>query len=157
MNGTGNDLFSPDLPTTRAMAVTLLYRLDGEPDGGSHSFTDIPRDAYYSDAVAWAAEAGIVEGVSAELFAPNRPITREQLVTILARYASYSGQDITAEPLIDAFSDGNMVASYALNAMNWALRSGLIRGTSEDRLSPRGTATRAQVAQIIMRLDKITG
>ena len=157
MNGTGNDLFSPDLPTTRAMAVTLLYRLDGEPDGGNHSFTDIPRDAYYSDAVAWAAEAGIVEGVSAELFAPNRPITREQLVTILARYAGYSGQDITAEPLIDAFSDGNMVASYALNAMNWALRSGLIRGTSEDRLSPRGTATRAQVAQIIMRLDKITG
>jgi len=157
MNGTGNNLFSPDLPTTRAMAVTLLYRLDGEPTGGNHSFTDIPQDTYYSDAVAWAAEAGIVKGISEELFAPDRPITREQLVTILARYAIYLGRDMTADPLTNAFSDGNMVASYALNAMNWALHSGLIRGTSEDRLSPRGTATRAQVAQIIMRLDKITG
>ena len=155
MNGTGDNLFSPTISTTRAMAVTLLYRMENRPSGGSHSFTDIPQDAYYADAVAWAVTAGIVEGVSAERFAPDLPISREQLVTILARYAAYLVEDTITEDLTGVFSDGNTVAPYAHAAMNWALGSGLIRGTSEDRLSPQGTANRAQVAQIIMRLDKL--
>ncbi len=155
MNGTGNDLFSPDISTTRAMAVTLLYRLEGSPKTGCHSFSDVPTDVYYEDAVAWAAEAGIVEGMGADRFAPELPITREQLVTILARYMAYQVQDTIAEDRVSVFSDGNSVSPYAVASMNWALQTGLIRGTSEDLLSPQSTATRAQAAQIIMRLDKL--
>ncbi len=155
MNGTGESLFSPTLATTRAMAVTLLHRLEGRPTGGDYGFSDVPRDAWYADAVAWAASAGIVKGVSPDRFSPDRPITREELVTILGRYGAYLEENTVAEDLLSTFADGNTVASYAVSSMNWALQTGLIRGTDAGHLTPQGTATRAQVAQIIMRLDKL--
>ncbi len=156
MTGTGKALFSPTVATTRAMAVTLLHRLDGSPETGSHCFTDVPSDAYYADGVAWAVEAGIVKGITSDRFAPELPITREQLVTILARYMTYRGEFTVPADHVGDFADSNLVSPYALVAINWALQSGLIRGTSPELISPRGTASRAQVAQIIMRLDKMT-
>ncbi|MBR6825983.1 MAG: S-layer homology domain-containing protein [Oscillospiraceae bacterium] len=155
MKGTGEEVFSPTLPTTRAMAVTLLHRMEGSPETGTHSFTDVVETAYYNKAVAWAVEAGIVTGVSPELFAADRPITREQLVTMLARYASYCGMYTEAEDLAESFVDADLVSAYARASVNWALAEGLLQGTGKDRLSPQGTATRAQVAQIFMRIDKM--
>ncbi len=155
MNGIGADTFSPDAATTRAMAVTLLYRLEGAPSTGSHTFTDVPQGAYYETAVAWAQEAEIVTGVTEDRFAPELPITREQLVTILSRYAQYSALSTTAADTLSSYADGATVSAYAVPAMNWALETGLIQGVGKDRIAPHGTATRAQMAQIITRMDKI--
>ncbi len=155
MNGTDADTFTPNTATTRAMAVTLLYRMEGSPSVDDHSFTDVPRGAYYENAVAWAQEVGIVTGVTETRFAPELPITREQLVTILARYAEYSGLPMTAEDGLSSYEDGTKVSPYAIHSVNWALEAGLLQGTGKNRLSPQGTATRAQVAQIITRTDKI--
>lgn len=155
MNGIKEDLFSPTTSTTRAMAVTLLYRLEGSPHTGSHSFTDIPKGAYYEDAVAWASDAHIVNGVTADRFAPNAPITREQLVTIFSRYMVYLGKSTEAENLAHTYNDADSVSGYALPSINWALEIGLIQGTGKNQLAPQGTATRAQVAVMIMRLRKL--
>lgn len=155
MNGTGDNRFSPDTSTTRAMAITLLYRLDGAPEGGTHAFTDIPTGAYYEKAVAWAWEAGIVKGITDNTFAPDLPITREQLVTMFARYATYVGYSMAAENHSSAYSDSALISPYALASMNWALGTDLIQGIGNNRLSPEGTATRAQVATMIMRLSKL--
>ena len=155
MNGTGSETFSPDSPTTRAMAVTLLYRTEGSPTVSDHSFSDIPQDAYYENAVAWAQGSGIVTGVTADRFAPDLPITREQLVTILYRYALYKGLSTEYQSTLDTFDDATSVSPYAQKALDWALDVDLVRGTGKNLLSPQGTATRAQIALIISRMNKI--
>ena len=154
MNGVEETEFAPEGTTTRAMAVTILYRMDGRSQTGKHSFLDVLPDAYYENAVAWATETGIVNGIGKGCFAPDRAVTREELIAMLARYAEYLGRNIQAEDHTGAYEDAEQISPYALAPMNWALHEGLINGMSETELSPRGITTRAQVARIMMCLQK---
>ena len=151
MNGTSATAFSPDATTTRAMIVTILYRLEGEPAAEASGFTDVAANAYYADAVAWAQANDIVNGVSATSFAPDNVITREQMAAILYRYAQYKGYDISASNSLNAFADASQISSYAVAAMQWTNGNGLINGVTGTTLAPQGSATRAQVATILMR------
>lgn len=153
MTGTGNNLFSPNTATSRAMLVTILYRLEGSPAVTTASpFADVAAGTYYADAVAWAAQSGIVSGYSADRFAPNDSLTREQLATILYRYAQFKDQDTTATTDLAAYTDASAISAYAKPALAWANATKLLNGTSATTLSPQQTATRAQVAQILMNL-----
>ena len=153
MTGVSADRFAPASTTTRGMIVTILYRLENEPavSGGS-AFTDVESGAWYADAVAWAAANDIVNGTSATTFAPNSPITREQMATMLYRFAQYKGMDaVTLQENLTGYPDGGQVSDYAIPAMNWAVGQGLIAGMENGTLVPQGSATRAQVATILMR------
>lgn len=153
MSGTGNGIFSPNTATNRAMIVTILYRLEGSPAvSGTSSFTDVASGTYYADAVAWAAQNGIVSGYGNNQFGPTDNITREQLAAILYRYAQYKGNDTTASADLTAYTDAGTISAYAKTALSWANAQKLINGTSTTTLSPKQTATRAQVAQILMNL-----
>lgn len=152
MNGVGEGLFGPEATTTRAMVVTILYRLEGEPTvTGDTPFTDLQAGQYYLDAVAWAFQNDIVDGVSATTFAPNDPITREQMAAILYRYAQYKGMDTTDRGNLGSFADGNTVSLYAVEALAWANAEGLVNGVESNRLNPTGQAPRSQVAAILHR------
>ena len=151
MNGTSETMFSPDETTTRAMIVTILHRLENEPATSSSDFTDVAAGSYYADAVAWAAANGIVNGVNETSFAPDNPITREQLAAILYRYAQFKGYDVTADGSLDAYTDAAQISNYAAAAMKWANAEGLLTGVTATTLNPQGSATRAQVATILMR------
>ena len=154
MRGTNSNTFSPKATTTRGMIVTILYRMAGEPAvTGMCSFKDVAAGAYYEKPVIWAAENEIVGGYSASTFDPDGAITREQMAAILYRYAKFCGYDVTASVEIDKFSAADTVSSYALTAMKWASAEGLING-SGSKLDPQGSATRAQVAAILMRFCK---
>ena len=147
MDGTGADRFSPNAPLTRAMIVTILYRMAGSPSvSGSSDFTDVAAGKWFAKAVAWAAANGIVS-----LFGPNDPVTREQLAAILYRYAVYGGMTaVTLEENLGSFADTAQLSAYAIQAMNWAVGQGLINGSGSN-LVPKAQATRAQVAAIIHR------
>lgn len=152
MGGTGEGRFSPDLTTSRAMIVTILYRLEGSPAvSGGASFADVTAGQWYSDGVAWASANGIVTGYSNGSFGPDDTITREQMAAILYRYARYKGYDLSAQAALDGYADAAQVSAYAADAMKWAVGSGLITGTSGTTLSPAGSATRAQAAVILAR------
>ena len=152
MSGTSETTFSPDLTTTRGMIVTILYRLENEPTvTGTTAFTDVAADQYYANAVAWAAQNGIVSGIDATTFAPNNAITREQMAAILYRYAQFKGCDVSAKADLSVYTDAAQVSTYATDAMAWANGAQLITGTSQATLTPAGNATRAQVATILMR------
>ena len=152
MNGTG-DGFSPNLAINRGMMVTVLYRMAGSPEvTAENPFTDVPADTWYTDAVIWASENGITAGTSETTFSPTNSLTREQLATFFYRFADFENPDpieITGD--LTGFTDADQVASYATDAMKWAIGEGLISGTTETTLSPKATATRAQVATILMR------
>ena len=152
MNGTG-DGFSPNLAINRGMMVTVLYRMAGSPEvAAENPFTDVPADTWYTDAVIWASENGITAGTSETTFSPTNSLTREQLATFFYRFADFENPDpieITGD--LTGFTDAGQVASYATDAMKWAIGEGLISGTTETTLSPKATATRAQVATILMR------
>ena len=152
MNGTG-DGFSPNLAINRGMMVTVLYRMAGSPEvTAENPFTDVPADTWYTDAVIWASENGITAGTSETTFSPTNSLTREQLATFFYRFADFENPDpieITGD--LTGFTDAGQVASYATDAMKWAIGEGLISGTTETTLSPNATATRAQVATILMR------
>ncbi len=152
MNGTGKTKFSPNADLTRAMVVTILYRIENEPVAGkADMFGDVSGGQWYTSAVAWAAENGIVNGYSNGNFGPNDPITREQLATILYRYTKFkSGNVETSRDYLNSFSDAGQVSAYAVDAMNWAVAGGLING-SNGKLMPTARASRAQVAAIIHR------
>ena len=150
-SGTDSRSFSPNASMTRAMLVTVLYRLEGEPAGtGSSSFSDVRSGSYYEKAVAWAAANGIVTGTGSTSFSPDAKVTREQLAAILYRYAQYKKLDTDAGAKLDSFSDAGNVSGYASEALSWAVSEGLINGAS-GRLMPKGDATRAQVAAILHR------
>ena len=152
MDGVGDNLFAPNSETTRAQLVTILHRLAGEPEPGEDSgFSDVAAGTWYTDAVAWAAENGIVNGVSETEFAPGEDITREQLATILYRYAESMGYDVSASVDLSGFPDAGDIQSYATQALSWAVAEGLLQGFEDDSLQPGGTATRAQIATILMR------
>ena len=152
MDGTGIDRFSPNAPLTRAMIVTILYRMAGSPSvSGSSDFTDVAASKWFAKAVAWAAANGIVNGYGSGLFGPNDPVTREQLAAILYRYAVYGGMTaVTLEENLGSFADTAQLSAYAIQAMNWAVGQGLINGSGSN-LVPKAQATRAQVAAIIHR------
>ena len=150
-SGTDSRSFSPNASMTRAMLVTVLYRLEGEPAStGSSSFSDVCSGSYYEKAVAWAAANGIVTGTGSTSFSPDAKVTREQLAAILYRYAQYKKLDTDAGAKLDSFSDAGNVSGYASEALSWAVSEGLIKGAS-GRLMPKGDATRAQVAAILHR------
>ena len=152
MGGIGDNLFAPNHPTTRAQLVTILYRLEGEPAvTGQSPFTDVEADTWYTDAVIWAAEEGVVNGVSETQFAPGNNITREQLATILFRYAQAKGYDVSPRADLSGFPDAGDILPYAQEAMAWAVAEGLLQGFEDDTLRPQGNATRAQIATILMR------
>ena len=152
MSGTSSDQFSPDETTTRAMIVTILYRIENEPSGATSEFTDVSADMYYAEAVNWAAENEIVNGTDATTFSPNLPITREQLAAILYRYAQFKDYDTSVGGMsLSEYADANQISSYAATAMQWANGNGLITGNTATTINPPGNATRAEVATILMR------
>lgn len=155
MAGTSANTFAPDLTTTRGMIVTTLYRLEGSPniedEIWGYPFQDVDADAYYATAVYWARMNGIVAGYSDKRFGPNDTITREQMATILYRYAQYKGYDTTDKADLSKYTDAAQVGSYAVEAIRWANAEGLVSGTSATTLTPKGSATRAQVAVILTR------
>ena len=152
MDGVGDGQFAPNATTNRAMVVTILYRLAGEPDvSGDVSFTDVEPGLWYTDAVLWAAQKGIVNGISETEFAPSGDLTREQLATVLYRYAESMGYDVSAQADLSGFPDAGDIQDYATEALSWAVAEGLLQGFEDDSLQPGGTATRAQIATILMR------
>ena len=149
MDGVSYYKFAPDATITRGMVVTMLWRMAGEPYEAAAGFTDVAAGRYYSTAVAWAARNGIVEGMTATTFAPDQAITREQLASILYRYAKWLGFSGYGSD-ISGYTDAGKVSSYAYDAMSWAVRSGVVTGTSARVLDPQGTASRAAAAQMFM-------
>jgi hypothetical protein len=150
--GTSETTFEPNADMTRAMLVSVLWRLDKEPNStAANLFADIASGTWYAKAVTWAAENDIVAGYNAELFGPNDTITREQMASILYRYATYKGYDLTPSKDLTAFSDAGDVSTWAITAMKWAVGEELITGVSAANLEPAGKASRAQVAAILMR------
>lgn len=152
MSGTGETTFSPQTTTTRGMIVTILHRMEGTPEAAGVAFNDVDEFAYYADAVSWASENGIVGGYGNGKFGPNDPITREQMAAILYRFAQYLGMDVSVgeDTNILPYGDAEQVSEWAVEALQWAVGMGLINGI-DGKLVPQGSATRAQVATILMR------
>lgn len=165
MNGRWSRTFSPDTMVDRGMACTVLYRFAGlETDkdedngnvGGANPFPDVPRDAYYGPAVAWAAGEDIVQGCDDGLFHPADSVTREQLAAILYRYASPLGEQNGPGPELGSFEDAGDVSEYAQEAIAWAVSAGLMQGKGDNRLDPQGLATRAEMAAMMQRLQALS-
>lgn len=153
--GTSATTFTPNGEMTRGMLVAVLWRMAGRPEAKTAAtFRDVDADQYYAVAVAWAKENGIVAGTSATTFSPNAKITREQMVAIVYRYAKFSGMDVAKTADLTNFSDAADVSAYAKDAMGWAVENGIVSGITKNGkacLNPQGSATRAQVASILMR------
>ena len=146
MSGTGDAVFSPDMTTSRAMMVTLLYRASGSPVvSASSSFTDVADDTWYADAVSWASENAFVSGYGDGTYGPENPVSREQIAAILWRYAVSPQADAGTD-----FSDESDISSYASVAVDWARANGIINGLENNRFDPQGDATRAQIAVLLM-------
>lgn len=149
--GVSETEFAPNNGMTRAMLVQALYRMQGTPEAGSSTFTDVPESEWYAKAVAWASENGIVNGSNGR-FDPNGLLTREQLTAILWRYAQYEGRDVSVgeNTNILSYDDAQDISSYAVPSMQWACGAGLLEGSS-GKLMPKSTSTRAQVATVLVR------
>lgn len=150
MSGVSGGRFAPNDTLTRAMLVQTLYAMEGRPAAASAGFADVASGDWYASAVNWAAANGVVSGVSETGFGPNNALTREQLALILYRFAQYKGYDVTGTSDLAAYADGSSVSGWAAEAMSWAVNAGLISGVGGNQIAPTGTATRAQVAQILM-------
>ena len=152
MNGTG-DGFSPNNNINRAQLVTVLYRMAGQPEvTGENPFTDVPDGQWYTDAVLWAAENGITDGTSETTFSPNNPLTREQMATFFYRFANFeAGEPIEVTGDLSGYTDADLVADYAVDAMTWAVGEGVISGIGNNTLAPDNTASRAQMATVLTR------
>ena len=154
MNGMTATTFEPDSALTRAMYITMLYRLSGEPEVKAGSaYDDVKGDEWYAKAVAWGTEKGIVEGYAGK-FAPQNNITREQMAAMMYRYAKLNGCDVSNTASFDAFKDGNTVSDWAKEEMGWAVAAKLIQGHDNGTLEPQGNATRAQAAAVFQRFDE---
>ncbi len=155
MNGMRPETFAPDVPVSRAMLVTMLWRQAGKPAAsGQIPFTDVMPGRWYTEAVRWAAERGIVKGYNAQTFGPDDAITREQISVILRRYASMQG-DMSpgGADQLGQYLDADQIAPWALDAMRWAVHAGLIQGVSDELLGPKDGATRAQAATLLIRFS----
>ena len=151
MKGVADTEFGPDSAVTRAMFVTVIYRMEKEPQTKDCSFTDTESGSYYEKAVAWANENGIVSGISEDSFAPNEPITREQMAAIIFRYAAFKGYDITANGSTDYTDNGN-ISEYAKDAVIWAAENSVMTGNPDGNFAPKENTTRAQAAAVFMRI-----
>ena len=151
MKGISNTEFAPDSEVTRAMFVTVIYRMENEPQTGKCAFTDVESGSYYENAVAWANENGIVSGISEECFAPNEPITREQMAAIIYRYAEFKGYDITTSSNT-SYTDNDDISDYAKDAVIWAAEKSVMTGNTDGSFAPKANTTRAQVASVFMRM-----
>lgn len=159
MNGISSDKFAPNSETTRAMVATILHRIDGETAASTaSSFKDIVSGSYYEKAVDWAAENGVVKGYDDETFGPGDAVTREQMVTMLYRYAQYKKLDTAAAEKSDisAYKDAESISSYAQTAVKWAYGTGIIKGRSDTQLAPKANITRAEIAQMIKNYLSMT-
>lgn len=143
--------FAPGVSLSRAMLVTVLFRYEGEPAAAAAAFTDVPADVWYAKAVAWAAANGIVKGVTETEFAPDAPISREQLATLIYRYANYKKYAAKDGGELN-FTDANRVSAYAVPALSWATANGVVTGRDDGSVDPQGGATRAETAIVMMRL-----
>ena len=150
MDGTAPDRFSPDETMSRAMFVTVLWRIAGRPGGKATAFTDVPDGQWYSTAVAWASQEGIVLGTGPTTFSPDEALTREQLATLLLRYGEKNALAGPERGSVSGFADGASVSPYALDAMRWAIAAGVING-ADGRLLPQDSATRAEAAAVLVR------
>ena len=157
MLGTSDTEFEPQTALTRAMFVTILHRIDGEKNEGENVFADVPEDAYYRNAVAWASANGIVMGMSDTEFAPDVNITREQMAAILYRYAKYKNLDTSAgdNTNILSYDDFGDISEYAVTAMQYTAGTGLITGKSDSTLNPLDNTTRAEAAAVFVRFADI--
>ena len=151
MTGTSETEFSPSGETTRGMIVTILWRAEGEPVVEGKDFEDVALDAWYSKAVAWASNNQIVSGYNETTFGPNDTATREQLATIMYRYASYKKCDLSKKAELDKYEDKEQISDYAIESIEWANANGIISGTSETTVSPKDNVLRSQVAAILRR------
>ena len=151
--GLSETIFAPNATVNRAMIVTVLYRLAGEPEVENlTSFRDVNASRYYAKAIAWASENGIVSGYKDGTFRPNQAATRQELAVILYRFGQYSGCDMSLKGDLDSYKDSKAIGGWAREAMAWCVGAGLLQGDPAGSLTPKGTATRAQYATIIMRL-----
>ena len=156
MNGVAENAFGPDIHTTRGMLVTILHRIEGEPQAGEHSFADVAEDKYYADAVAWAAENDIVNGYSDTVFAPEKAMSREEMAVVLYRYAQYKGWDVSAQGDLSRYADSESVSAWSAEAMTWAVGAKVMNGM-DGRLAPQGDALRSQTATVLMRVSTLAG
>lgn len=151
MKGMSDREFSPNGSTTRGMIVTILWRLENEPDGNGKDFEDVSRDAYYHDAVLWASGNNIVSGYNDTQFGPDDTATREQFATMMYRYAAYKNYDVSDMSELGGYTDKEQISEYALNGIKWANAAGLITGTADTTISPKDNVQRCQVAAILKR------
>ena len=155
MVGTASGQFNPEGKMTRAMMATVLHRLAGTPAGsGTAGFTDVAAEQWFSDAVTWAADSGLVTGMGGGMFAPNGLVTREQMAVMLYRMAAYLELDTTAQGSLDGYSDGAAASAWAEDALAWAVGAGILQGAS-GQLMPQGTASRAEIATVLMRFEEL--
>ena len=156
MTGTANDTFAPDTTLSRAMIASILYRMEGEPAvSGSADFTDVAAGSWYADAVTWAADNGLAAGYGDGTFGPNDALSREQMAAFLYRYAEMKGLDVSASADLSHFSDASRISGWAEGVMSWAVGADLLHGQSDSILAPQGTATRAEVATVLMNADSL--
>ena len=157
MKGISETEFAPNNTVTRAMFVTVLYRMEKEPAGAKAAFADVAEGAYYEKAVGWAVKNGIVNGVSKTEFAPDNTITREQMAAIIFRYMNFKGLDMSVSENMDgaSYEDFENISDYAKDAFRYACSKGIISGTSGSTLAPGESATRAQMAAIFQRCEKV--
>ena len=152
MSGVSDTTFAPNANTTRGMIVTVLYRMENQPNVTiDNSFKDVKSTDYYGNAIYWAKQNNIVSGYNSTTFAPNDNITREQMAAILYRYAAYKGYSVDKTSDLSNFNDTSNISNYALTPIKWAVSSGLISGMGDGTISPLGNASRAQIATILMR------
>ncbi len=157
MLGATADLFQPNTAASRAMVVTILWRLAGSPTPeGVSPFTDLTANAYYINAITWANANQIVNGVDATHFNPNQPISREQMVSIIYRYAKMQKMDVSKTDDLSAYSDINKISKYAVPAIGWAKATGLIKGKTAQSFAPQDSLTRAEAATMFMRYQQNT-
>ena len=152
MTGIGENTFGPSHTLSRAMMLQILYNLEGRPQvTGTNRFVDVKNDWWYTDAIIWGTENGITHGIANDKFAPDNMITREQMVTMLFRYAAHKGIDTNVSVNLSVFADAGSISGYAKDAMAWAVAEGIVVGTGALTLEPQDTATRAEAATIMKR------
>ncbi|MDO4754655.1 MAG: S-layer homology domain-containing protein, partial [Bacillota bacterium] len=151
MSGTGEEMFSPSVLTTRGMLVSILHRMEELPKAGDNPFVDVADGMYYTEAVKWAFEKDIVKGYSTDTFGPNDHLTREQVALIMRNYAQYKGANAEKTSDLSIFEDGESVSPWAMSALEWAHAEGIVSGKPGMMLDPKGYATRAEIATILMK------
>ena len=158
MKGVASDLFAPGGNITRAMFITVLYRIENEPDTEcDNSFNDVEANSYYEKAVYWGRKNCIVKGITNTEYAPDLNITREQMAAMIYRYMTYKNMDLSVgeNTNILSYADCSNISDYAISAMQYAIGSGIIKGMTDNTLEPQGISTRAQAATVFMRTFKL--